>query len=106
MTRAERAKQFLAFDAMKGLREALKEKEEKHLRVEKRELTEETVKEISKMLARVQKHDRVEITCYRAYHEVTVIGEVTKIDYALKFISLGDDKIFFEDIYEIKILVE
>ena len=41
MNRQERAKQFMPFDALKGLKEALKAKEEKLTRVAKRELSEE-----------------------------------------------------------------
>ena len=106
MTRGERAKQFLAFDAMKGLSEALREKEEKHLRVEKRELTEETIEKISATLARVQKRDRVRVLYYRAYREATVTGTVKRIDYALKYLTVDDNKIFFDDIYEITIDAE
>ena len=41
MTRAERAKQFAPFDAMKGLNEALRDREERHMRVDKHEISEE-----------------------------------------------------------------
>ena len=34
MDRQDRAKQFLSFDALKGLREELKKREERHLREE------------------------------------------------------------------------
>ena len=43
MTRQERAKQFMPFDAMKGLKEALAIREERHNRVENRELSEDTI---------------------------------------------------------------
>ena len=103
MTRGERAKQFMAFDAMKGLKEALKEKEEKHLRVEKRELTDETIELISKQLKKIVRGDTVEILYFCACHERTVTGIVAKLDYALKFITVGDERIDFDDIYSIKI---
>ena len=41
MTTAERAKQFAPFDAMKGLQEALRDREERHSRVERHEISEE-----------------------------------------------------------------
>lgn len=41
MTRAERAKIFSPFDAMKGLQEALRDREERHLRVERLDISEE-----------------------------------------------------------------
>ena len=41
MNRVERAKQFLPFDALKGLKEELESREEKMSRVPRHELTEE-----------------------------------------------------------------
>ena len=43
MMREERAKQFAPFDAMKGLQEALRDREERHSRVEKLEISEEQI---------------------------------------------------------------
>ena len=103
MTRGERAKQFMAFDAMKGLKEALTAREEKHLRVEKRELTEETIEKISNTLKKIAKGDRVEVVYFKAYHERTAVGTVTKLDYANKYIALDSERIGFDDIYGIKI---
>ena len=103
MTQGERAKQFMAFDAMKGLKEAMQEREERHLRVEKRELTDETIERISKQLKKIVRGDTVEILYYNACHERTVMGTVTALDYALKFITVGDERIDFDDIYSIKI---
>lgn len=47
MNRADRAKQFAPFDALKGLQEALREKEEMHEKKENIELLEEAKEEIS-----------------------------------------------------------
>ena len=55
MTAIERAKQFMPFDAMKGLNEALREREEKHLRVEKRELSEEAAARLSATIGKVSR---------------------------------------------------
>ena len=41
MMREERAKQFQPFDAMIGLQEALRDREERHSRVERHEISEE-----------------------------------------------------------------
>ena len=48
MTRAERAKIFAPFDAMKGLQEALRDREERHLRVERHEISEEQAEQNSR----------------------------------------------------------
>lgn len=93
----------MAFDALKGLKEALREREERHLREEKRELSEETAAEINAQLQKLARGDEAEVRCFRAYHERTVCGVVTKIDYTFKFLTVGDERIYFDDIYSIKI---
>ena len=67
MTRLERAKQFTPVDAMKGLTEALRDREERHTRVEKHEISEEMIENISKVIARLERGMKVEIFCYNEY---------------------------------------
>ena len=50
MMREQRAKQFAIFDAMKGLSEALREREERHSRVQKHGISEEDQERISETL--------------------------------------------------------
>ena len=101
MMRQERAKQFMPFDAMKGLQAALREREERHSRVERRVLDDEILAANSAVLARIDKGSVVSIRCYSAFHEVTKRGTVTELNPAFKFLKLGDEKIAFDDIYEI-----
>lgn len=103
MTREERAKQFMPFDAMKGLKEALAKKEEQRTRVEKRELSEDAIEEISKILQRAAVGMEAEIIHYRASHEVVSKGNITAIDITFKFLRLNAEKIYFDNIYDIKI---
>ncbi len=104
MTRQQRAKQFQPFDAMKGLTEALRDREERHSRVDKREIAEESIKAIASVLERVQVGAKVRIEHYKAFHYVVGKGKVDKISFIKKFLMLGEEKIFFEDIYDIRIL--
>lgn len=104
MTRSERAKQFMPFDAMKGLKEALAEREEMHLRVEKRDLGEDALERINNMLIKIQKGDSVELVCYRSFHEVTIRGEVQRLDPVYKYLTVDDTRISFDDIYDIKLI--
>lgn len=67
MSRQDRAKQFLPFDAMKGLTEALREREERHARTERREIGEEQQEANSQVLARIEKGMRVEVQIGRAH---------------------------------------
>lgn len=103
MTREQRAKQFMPFDAMKGLKEALANREERHNRVEKRELSEDTIEHISTMLGRLELGMEATIEHYRAYHDVVSTGRVKAMDLAFKYILLDAEKIYFDNIYDIKI---
>ena len=53
MSRAKRAKQFQPFDALVGLREAIAERE--RIIEPKRELTEDSIAEINKLLLNLQR---------------------------------------------------
>ena len=103
MTRAERAKQFMAFDAMKGLTEALKAKEEEHERTEKRELSEDEADNVSRALLKAVEGDEIDLVFYRGGHEISVTAKIDLIDKTYKYMMLGEDKIFFDDVCKITI---
>ena len=90
MTREERAKIFAPFDAMKGLQEALRDREERHSRVEKHGVSDEDAERISTTLGILQKGMRVEIACYCAFHDVVKRGRVTAINTAYRKLKLDD----------------
>ena len=104
MTREERAKQFAPFDAMKGLKEALLDREERHSRNEKRELSEDEGEILSKALGRTENGNAVIIEYYREYHDRRRRGVISKIDKARRYLVIDDEKIWFDDIYRLKIL--
>ena len=101
MTRQERAKQFQPFDAMKGLQEALRDREERHSRVEKREISEETMEQLSDTIGRLEPGMVVEIEYYKAFHDIANRGKIAKVDLVYKYLVLGDEKIRFNDIYNL-----
>lgn len=103
MRREDRAKQFMPFDAMKGLKEALKDREERHSRVEKREISEEAKERNGKILQRLERGMTVSVLCHHAFHDVTKEGRVTEINYSAGYLMLGNTKIYFDDIYKISI---
>ena len=103
MTREQRAKQFQPFDAMKGLQEALRDREERHARVERTEISEEKTDANSAVLARVEKGMKIKLFCYHAFHDVKMEGRVSKIDIVYKYLVLNETKIYFDDIYDIRI---
>ncbi len=104
MTQKERAKQFSPFDSLKGLHEALKQREERRTRTEKREISDEIAEKNSKILMKLEKGMKVGIFCYSAFHDTVKTGVVTKLDTTYKFLVINDERIWFDDIYEVKIL--
>ena len=102
MTRQERAKQFMPFDAMKGLQEALRDREEKYSRVERRERGEDALALLSSEITRLERGDQVKILYYHSFHEVEKVGFVEKIDMVYRYIIVAGEKIVFDDIYEMK----
>lgn len=102
MNREERAKQFMAFDALKGLREELKKREEKYLKEKKRELTEEQALLLSQKIATLQKGDLVKITFFYNGHYVVLPGELQNVNTAFKYLTVNDRRISFEDVFEIE----
>lgn len=103
MTREQRAKQFMPFDAMKGLQEALRDREERHSRVERHGISEEEQEALSNVLSRLSKGDKIRISYYSHFHDVEKTGTVTAINYAYRFLKVDEEKIVFDDIYKITI---
>ena len=101
MTRADRAKQFQPFDAMKGLQEALRDREEKHSRVPRHDISEEQQAKNAAFFAALEKGMRVRLDCYRRFHDVTLCGTVTAVSLPYRCLSLDGEKISFDDIYTI-----
>lgn len=101
ISRNDRAKQFLPFDALNGFQDALRKKEIEY--VEKRDLSEEMLEELSQQLSIIEKNDNIRIVYYinRQYKEIK--GKVKEINLINKKIILyGDVKINFNDITEIE----
>lgn len=101
-----RAAQFLPFDALKGLTEEIQSRIEKRSRIERKELSEERKEEISSVLRKLQKGVAVNVQYYNGGHYYTVEGIVSKINIPYQHIVIGEQKIFFDDIYEICIVTK
>lgn len=104
ITRKERAKQFMPFDAMKGLQEALRKQEEILSRVDKHEVGEEQQEILSEMLTKTRKGLQVWLSYYKAFHDVEIQGRVSKIDHTYKYMIVDQERICFNDIYDIRFL--
>lgn len=104
MNRADRAKQFQPFDALKGLQEELRSREERRTRVEKKEISEEREEEISAELTKIYKRSDIEITFYRGGHYYSLEGTVLEKNDVYKYLLVGQERIYYMDIYELKLL--
>lgn len=100
MDRAERAKQFLPFDALKGFRETLAQKE--RIVVERVELSEEYREELDRRMQQVLKNDIITVVYFHDGEYVQVTGMVSRLDVTSRIIKIVNTKISFEDIYEIR----
>ncbi len=103
-SRVNRAAQFMPFDALKGLKEELKLREERRLKVEKTELTDEMIEEISSKLYQIEKNSKISITFFYNGNYVDLDGYVTSIDKIYKYLVINEEKIYFENIYSLKII--
>lgn len=102
MDRADRAKQFMPFDALKGLRVALAQKEK--ILVPKRELSEEQKEELDRTIRLIQKNDIVRVEYFHQDEYVQITGMVARIDESARILKIVNTKIDFEDISDLHIL--
>ncbi len=101
MDRADRAKQFMPFDALKGLREALAAKERELERISRRELSEEAREELDRRLMQLRPGDYICINFYDLGEYLWVKGNITRINIARREIIVGETRIRVQDIYEL-----
>ena len=94
----------MPFDAMKGLQEALRDREERHLRTERHDVSEEQERENNAVLSRLRKGQRVQISCYCGFHDVTLQGRVTRLRPEERMLTVDELPLHFEDIYGIAII--
>lgn len=100
MDRENRAKQFMPFDALKGLREALAEKE--RVLVSKKELSEEEKDDLNRRLRQIRKGDRVTVEYIQSGEYVMITGMVSCIQETSRLLELVNTRISFDDISKLE----
>ena len=100
MSRAERAKQFMPFAALRGYGAEIKDKE-KVVSV-KKELTEEQAEELSHTVVGLKKGDVIKIVYYASDGYVEKTGAVSLIDFAMGIIRVVKTVIPFSDVYRVE----
>lgn len=99
---SNRAEQFLAFDALKGLKEALREKEK--IKVDKKDVSDEDSYTINQTLTKIKKYMIAKVLYFREDEYIQVEGIVSKIDKVYKKIVIVKEEINFNDIISISII--
>ena len=101
MPRSKRAAQFAMFDALKGLKEALKAKEWKP--EPRRILAEEAIQEIDATLQELKQGQLATVVYYENFEQTykQLTGSIRKIDSRRGYLQIGDVSVAFEDIAEL-----
>ena len=94
----ERAKQFMPFDALKGFKEALREKEK--IVVDKIDLGEDAIIEINNILTTLKIGDIVKVVYFKENEYIEVTGMISKIKN--DFFVIFKEKIMYNNIYRIE----
>lgn len=95
----DRAKQFMSFDALKGFRKMLEEKE--NIVSYRKKLGDDEYEELSNKIKNIKKRDNIELVYYLNKEYIKLRGVVKNIDFTNKIIVIDNIKIKFNDIYEI-----
>lgn len=103
MPLSQRAKIFLPFDAVKGLRQALAIKEYEVEAVQKGFLDEEEAKVISANLSSLKGGEYAQARYFEAGHYYFVEGEA-KLFYEEGYLLIGEKKILLKDLFGFRIL--
>lgn len=103
MKREDRAKQFMPFDAVKGLRKSLRLKEIEKQMVKKKELSEDSINEICGVLRRIERNSIVTVCFFCEGHYETKTGKA-RVVVEKNLLEVDEVRIDFFDIYKIQII--
>lgn len=98
--KADRAKIFAPFDALRGFREALAAKE--HIAVPRIELSEEAKDELDRKIREIQMSAMVTVVFFHSGDYVKTTGMVSRLDVNCRFLQIVNTKIPLDDIYDIQ----
>ncbi|MBO5412999.1 MAG: YolD-like family protein [Clostridia bacterium] len=102
MNRQERAKQFMAFDALKGLQEELRKKEIEY--EQKKEISEWVLEELEDEFRKINIGEKVQVKYYKDGKYKTIVGIVKKINYVEKKFAINEEIINVNDVINLTIV--
>ena len=95
----------MPFDAMKGLKEAMRRQEELAERMDRIEPGEEDAARLSAELSRLSRGDRVNVTFFREGKYLTRSGVVTAFDEVKRYFCVEGERVPFDDLFALEITV-
>lgn len=98
--KADRAKQFAPFDALRGLREALEQKE--RIIVEKIDLSDERKEDLDLALHQISPNDIITVIYFCNGEYLKITGMVSGFFPTSRILQIVNTKINFDDIYDIQ----
>lgn len=99
MPASDRPKQFMPFSALKGLDEALKEKEK--IIVSKIELSPEMEDELDRKMHSLEKGKMATVVYFCNGEYIKITGMVARIDATSRILQIVNTKISFDDILDV-----
>lgn len=90
----------MPFDALKGFKEAIKEKE--RIVVEKKEMTEDLYEELNLEFKKIKKGSIVKVIYYSKDEYIEYTGMVSEVNESARYIKVVKEKISLDDILSIK----
>lgn len=97
--KADRARQFMPFAALKGYDELVRKQEK--IISPRREMSEYKAEQLSAKLNKVQKGMVIKVLYYNTDGYVKAEGMVARIDFTSRYLTIIKTKIGFDDIYAI-----
>lgn len=102
LTRLERAKQFLPFEALNGLKEELRRREIQY--TQKKELSEEKSEELEETLRNLSVGEYIVVTYYNNGKYNRLRGRMIYLNPLKKTLNVSKIEIPLKDIYNIDVL--
>ncbi|MDD2258879.1 MAG: YolD-like family protein [Bacilli bacterium] len=98
--KVDRAKQFLPFEALKGFREALREKEK--VIVPKIILSKEEAEILSNKIKQIKKNEIITVIFYSEGSYIELEGMVSKVDFNNKNVTIVKTEILFSNLLDVR----
>ena len=103
MEREKRAKQFAPFDALTGLKDAIRLKEYEHDAKMKKDLSDDIIEKISNNMKLIDKKTIVRIKYFEDGHELEYEGYI-KLNIIDLYLEAKDKIIKFDDLLDLDII--